>query len=73
MSSVIDVKMIVAVHVEAVKLEQELLDDGVSLEGYDAVLVPLVVALQHHPVHRPGDGRHEVALLVLPADVTNQV
>ena len=73
MGSVIDVEMIVAVHVESVELEQELLNDGVSLEGDDTVLVSLVVALQHHPVHRSGDCRHEVTLLVLPADVTNQV
>ena len=73
MSSIIDVQMIMAVHVKSVKLEQELLYDGVSLEGDHTVLVPLIIALQHYTIHRPGDAGHEVTLLVLPADVSNQV
>ena len=73
MSAVIDVQMVMTVHVESVKLEQELLNDGLSLEGDDTVLVPLIIALQHHTIHCPGDARHEVTLLVLPADVSHQI
>ena len=47
--------MVITVHLQSVKLEQELLNDGLGLEGDHTVLVPLVIALQHHPVHRPLD------------------
>ena len=72
-SSIIDVKMIIAVHLKTVKLQQELLDDRLGLEGDDAVLVPLVHALQHHPVHRPLDLGEEVSLSVLVADLVHLV
>ena len=70
-SSVIDVEVVVAVHVELFKLQEELLEDGLCLEGDDAVLVPFVPALQHHPVHRPWNVGHKVPLLVLAANLPN--
>ena len=70
-SSIIDVKMIIAVHLQTIKLQQELLDDRLGLEGDDAVLVPLVLAVEDHPVHRPGDAGHEVTLPRLAADLPN--
>ena len=71
MSSVEDVKVVVTIHVEPLELEEELLDDGLCLEGDDAVLVPFVPALQHHPVHRPWNVGHKVSLLVLAANLPN--
>ena len=70
-SPIINVEMIVAVHVKPLKLQEELLKDGLCLEGDDAVLVPLVPALQHHPVHRPWNVGHEVPILVLAANLPN--
>ena len=52
MSSVIDIKMIIAVHLESLELQQELLHHGLGLEGDDAVLVPLVATLEDDAVHR---------------------
>ena len=72
-SSVEDVEVVVTIHVESLELEEELLDDGLSLEGDDAVLVPLVPAVQHHAVHRPLDLGQEVALSVLVADLVHLV
>ena len=72
-SSVEDVEVVVTIHVEPLELEEELLDDGLSLEGDDAVLVPLVPAVQHHAVHRPLDLGQEVALSVLVADLVHLV
>ena len=57
--SIIDVEMVVTVNVEPLKLDQELLQDTLRLEGDDTVLVPLVPAIQHHAVHRPGYVGHE--------------
>ena len=71
MGSVIDIQVVVTVDVESLKLQQELLQDALRLEGDDAVLVPLVLAVQHHPVHRPGDAGHEVTLPRLAADLPN--
>ena len=71
MGSIIDIEMIVTVNVKSLKLQQELLQDALGLEGDDAVLVPLVPALQHHPVHGPWNVGHEVPLLVLAANLPN--
>ena len=71
MSSIIDIEMVVTVNVKSLKLQQELLQDALGLEGDDAVLVPLVPAVQHHPVHRPGDVGHEGPLPGLAADLAN--
>ena len=73
MSSIVDIEMVIAVHLEPVKLEQELLNDGLSLEGDDTVLVPLVVALQHHTVNCPLDLAEEVALPALVTDLVHLV
>ena len=59
MSSIIDIEMVVTVDVKSLKLQQKLLQDALGLEGNDAVLVPLVPAVQHHAVHRPGYVGHE--------------
>ena len=67
--SVIDIEMVVTVDVESLKLEKELLKDALRLEGKDAVLVPLVLAIQHHAVHCPGDAGHKVPLPRLVADL----
>ena len=71
MSSIIDIEMVVTVNVKSLKLQQELLQDALGLEGDDAVLVPLVPAVKHHPVHRPGDVGHEGPLLRLTAHLAN--
>ena len=71
MGSIIDIEMVVTVNVKSLKLQQELLQDALGLEGDDAVLVPLVPALQHHPVHRPWNVGHKVPLLVLAANLPN--
>ena len=71
MSSIIDIEMVVTVDVKSLKLQQELLQDALGLEGDDAVLVPLVPAVQHHPVHCPGDVGHEGPLLRLAAHLAN--
>ena len=71
MSSIIDIEMVVTVNVKSLKLQQELLQDALGLEGDDAVLVPLVAALEDDAVHRPGDVRHEGPLLRLAAHLAN--
>ena len=73
MSSIIDIEMVVTVNVKSLELQQELLQDALRLEGDDAVLVPLVPAVQHHAVHRPLDLGQEVALSVLVADLVHLV
>ena len=70
-SPVINVEVIVTVHVKPLELQEELLEDGLSLEGDNAVLIPLVPALQHHPVHCPWDVGHKVSLLVLATNLPN--
>ena len=70
-SSVEDVEVVVTIHVESLKFQQELLEDGLCLEGDNAVLIPLVPALQHHSVHRPWNVGHKVPLLVLAANLPN--
>ena len=52
MSSIIDIEMVVTVDVKSLKLQQELLQDALGLEGDDAVLVPLVPTLEDDAVHR---------------------
>ena len=42
--SIENIKMVVTVHVESFKTEQKLLQDGLGLEGDDAIDVPLVPA-----------------------------
>ena len=71
MSSIIDIEVVVTVNVKSLELQQELLQDALGLEGDDAVLVPLVPAVQHNPVHRPGDAEHEVAFPCFAADLPN--
>ena len=51
MGSIIDIEMVVTVNVKSLKLQQELLQDALGLEGDHAVLVPLVPAVQHYAVH----------------------
>ena len=68
MRPVVDVEVIIAVHLQPLELEEELLDDGLSLEGDDAVLVPLVPAVQHHAVHRAGEVGQVAALAARLAD-----
>ena len=70
---IIDVEMIVTVHVQPLKLQKELLEDGLCLEGDHAVLVPLVSALQHHPVHRSLDLGKEVSLPRLVANLVHLI
>ena len=73
MRPVVDVEVIVAVHLQPLELEEELLDDGLCLEGDDAVLVPLVPAVQHHAVHRAGEVGQEAALPALAARLADRV
>ena len=71
MRPIVNIQVVIAVHLEPLKLQEELLEDGLCLEGDDAVLVPLVPALQHHPVHCPWNVGHKVPLLVLAANLPN--
>ena len=73
MGSIIDIEMVVTVNVKSLKLQQELLQDALGLEGDDAVLVPLVPALQHHPVHSPLDLGEKVSLPRLVADLVHLI
>ena len=73
MGPIVNIQMIVAVHLEPLKLQEELLEYGLCLEGDDAVLVPLVPALQHHPVHRPLDLGEEVSLPRLVANLVHLI
>ena len=73
MGTIVNIQMIITVHLEPLKLQEELLEDGLCLEGDDAVLVPLVPALQHHPVHRPLDLREEVSLPRLVANLVHLI
>ena len=73
MSSIIDIEVVVTVDVKSLKLQQELLQDALGLEGDDAVLVPLVPALQHHPIHRPLDLGEEVSLPSLVANLVHLI
>ena len=71
--SIIDIEMVVTVNVEPLKLDQELLQDTLRLEGDDTVLVPLVPAVQHHAVHRAGEVGQEAALPALAARLADRV
>ena len=73
MGPIVNIQMIVAVHLEPLKLQEELLEYGLCLEGDDAVLVPLVPALQHLPVHRPLDLGEEVSLPRLVANLVHLI
>ena len=73
MGPIVNIQMIVAVHLEPLKLQEELLEYGLCLEGDDAVLVPLVPALQNHPVHRPLDLGEEVSLPRLVANLVHLI
>ena len=73
MGPIVNIQMIVAVHLEPLKLQEELLEYGLCLEGDDAVLVPLVPALQHHPVHSPLDLGEKVSLPRLVADLVHLI
>ena len=73
MSPVIDIEMIIAVHLESLELQQELLHHGLRLEGDDAVLVSLVPTLQDDTVHRLLDLGEEVALFALVADLMHLI
>ena len=73
MSSVIDIKMIIAVHLESLELQQELLHHGLGLEGDDAVLVPLVLAVQDHSVHGLLDLGEKVSLLALITELVHLI
>ena len=73
MGPIVNIQMIVAVHLEPLKLQEELLEYGLCLEGDDAVLVPLVPALQHHPVNRPLDLGEEVSLPRLVANLVHLI
>ena len=72
-SSVEDVEVVVTIHVESLELEEELLDDGLSLEGDDAVLVPLVLAVQDHTVHGLLDLGEKVSLLALITELVHLI
>ena len=61
------------VHVQTIKLEQELLQYRLSLEGDDAVLVPLVPAIQHRPVNCSGDPGQEATFLAVRADSPHRI
>ena len=58
--------MIIAVHLEPLELQQELLHHGLGLEGDDTVLVSLVATLEDNTVHRLLDLGEKVALIKYP-------
>ena len=70
MRPIVNIQVVIAVHLEPLELQEELLEDGLSLEGDNAVLIPLVPALQHHPVYCPLYLGEEIPL---PSLVTNLV
>ena len=72
-SPVIDVEMVIAVHLEPLELQQELLHHGLRLEGDDAVLVPLVATLEDDAVHRLLDLGEKVALFALITDLMHLI
>ena len=73
MRPIVNIQVVIAVHLEPLKLQQELFEDGLCLESDDAVLIPLVPALQHHPVHRPLDLGEEVSLPRLVANLVHLI
>ena len=73
MGSVIDIQVVVTVDVESLKLQQELLQDALRLEGDDAVLVPLVLAVQDHTVHGLLDLGEKVSLLALITELVHLI
>ena len=73
MRPIVNIQVVIAVHLEPLKLQEELLEDGLCLEGDDAVLVPLVPALQHHPVYSPLDLGEKVSLPRLVADLVHLI
>ena len=73
MSSIIDIEMVVTVNVKSLELQQELLQDALGLEGDDAVLVPLVAALEDDAVHRLLDLGEKVALFALITDLMHLI
>ena len=73
MRPIINVEVVIAIHLKSFKLQEELLEDGLCLEGDDAVLVPLVPAVQHHAVHRAGEVGQEAALPALAARLVDRV
>ena len=60
MGPVIYEEVVIAVQLEEVEAQHEALQDGVGLEGYDTVQVPLVLGLQHRAVYLPVQQRQEV-------------
>jgi hypothetical protein len=62
MSAVVYEQVVVAVELQKVETKHESLQDGMRLEGDDAVQVPLVLRLQHSAVYLPVLERQEVVL-----------
>ena len=73
MRPIINVEVVIAIHLKPFKLQEELLEDGLCLEGDDAVLVPLVLAIQHHAVHCLLNLGEKIALLALITQLVHLV
>ena len=54
-SSIIDVEMVIAIHLESLELEQELLHNRLCLESNDTVFIPLISTLKNNSIHSPLD------------------
>lgn len=62
MCPIVDIQMVVTVQLQEVKTKHEALEDRVSLEGDDAVEVPLVLRPQEGAVNLPVHLLQEVTL-----------
>lgn len=62
MSAIVDVKVVIAVELQQVKMQHEPLQNAVRLEGDSAVQVPLVAGPQHAAIELPVLTLQEVVL-----------
>ena len=51
MSSIIDVKMIMTIHVKSLELQKEFFQDGLGLKTNDTVFIPLIVTLKNNTIY----------------------
>ena len=51
MSSIINVKMIMTIHVKSFELQKEFFQDGLGLKTNDTVFIPLIVTLKNNTIY----------------------
>ena len=72
MGTIVYEEMVIAVQLQEIKPQHETLQDGVCLEGDDAIQVPFVLWLQHCAVYLPVLKRQEVVLALRRHVVWNE-